>query len=185
MAGTNAAASERFQVSAESNVVAALTRSAADADGALDFRFQIQPDKPGLHFYEVETGIRGNRSDSREATLVNNRRMVVVDRGQQPFRVLYVSGRPNWEYKFLNRAIQQDSQVNLVALIRVARREPKFEFKGRPGESSNPLYRGFDRQDEQTAQYDQPVLVRLNTKTRSSCAADSPGPRRNCSGTRR
>ena len=72
-------------------------------------------------------------AQSREATLANNRQMIVVDRGQEPFRVLYVSGRPNWEYKFLNRAIQEDPQVQMVALIRVARREPKFEFKGRAG----------------------------------------------------
>src|SRR5690606_25578356 len=97
-------------------------------------------------------------------TLVNNRQMIVVDRGQEPFRVLYVSGRPNWEYKFLNRAIQEDQQVQMVSLIRVARREPKLEFKGRAGESSNPLFRGFDEKDEETARYDQPVLIRLNTK---------------------
>jgi hypothetical protein len=101
---------------------------------------------------------------SREATLVNNRQMIVVDRGQEPFRVLYVSGRPNWDYKFLNRAIQEDPQVQMVSLIRIARREPKFEFKGRDGESSNPLFRGFGTKDEEDASYDQPVLIRLNTK---------------------
>jgi uncharacterized membrane protein len=52
----------------------------------------------------------------------------------------------------------------MVALIRVARREPKFEFKGHEGESSNPLFRGFGTNDEETARYDQPVLIRLNTK---------------------
>jgi len=52
----------------------------------------------------------------------------------------------------------------MVSLIRIARREPKFEFKGRAGESSNPLFRGFGRTDEEDASYDQPVLIRLNTK---------------------
>ena len=95
----------------------------------------------------------------------NNRQMIVVDRGQEPFRVLYVSGRPtNWEHKFLNRAIQEDSQVQMVSLIRVAKREPKFEFKGLPGESSNPLFRGFENKGEEAARYDQPVVIRLNTK---------------------
>src|SRR5262249_39617217 len=83
---------------------------------------------------------------------------------QELIRVLYVSGRPNWEYKFLNRAIQEDPQVKMVSLIRVAQREPKFVFRGREGESSNPLYRGFGTNDEETARYDQPVLIRLNTK---------------------
>ena len=31
-------------------------------------------------------------------------------------------------------------------------------------ESSNPLFRGFNKGDEETARYDQPVLIRLNTK---------------------
>ena len=29
----------------------------------------------------------------------------MVDGGQKAFRILYVTGRPNWEYKFLNRAL--------------------------------------------------------------------------------
>ena len=100
-----------------------------------------------------------------EATLVNNKRTLVVDRGKGPYRILYVTGRPNWEYKFLRRAISEDEQVQLVGLLRVARREPKYDWRGRAGEVSNPLFRGFDNKDEdQTEQYDQPVLVRLNTR---------------------
>jgi hypothetical protein len=85
-----------------------------------------------------------------------------TDRGQEPFRVLYVSGRPNWEYKFLNRAVAEDDQIQLVGLIRIAKREPKFDFRGRVGESSNPLFRGFGNQSkEEIERYDQPVLVRI------------------------
>ena len=165
---TNQMNSADFRISKNSNVVAELTQRAKEDEADLNFRFQIQPDKPGIHFYELETRARKELANSnaptREATLVNNRQMVVVDRGQEPFRVLYVTGRPNWEYKFLNRAVQDDPQVRMVSLIRVARREPKFEFKGRAGESSNPLFRGFGQQDEEGARYDQPVLIRLNTK---------------------
>ena len=35
----------------------------------------------------------------------NNTRVLSVDRGKGPYRVLYVAGRPNWEYRFLHRAI--------------------------------------------------------------------------------
>jgi uncharacterized membrane protein len=112
------------------------------------FRFRLRPDKT-----------------ASEATLANNKRTLVVDRGKGPYRILYVTGRPNWEYKFLRRAISEDEQVQLVGLLRVARREPKYDWRGRAGEVSNPLYRGFDNKDEeQTEQYDQPVLVRLNTR---------------------
>jgi uncharacterized membrane protein len=151
-----------------SNVVAQQNKPARDDESGLNFRFQIQPEKPGLHFYQVETRAReelgGAADQSREATLANNRQIVAVDRGQEPFRVLYVGGRPNWEFKFLNRAITDDPQVQMVSIIRVAKREPKFAFLGREGESSNPLFRGFGKTDDETARYDQPVIIRLNTK---------------------
>jgi len=135
------------------------------------FRFQFKPDQAGLSFYRLQVAPREgldrltNAALSTEATLANNSRVVVVDRGRGPYRILYVSGRPNWEYKFLQRAVVEDDQVQLVALMRIARREPKFEFRGRAGESSNPLFRGFGNQSkEEVERYDQPVLVRLNTK---------------------
>jgi len=136
----------------------------------LAFRFQIRPDKTGVLFYRLRVSARSEAEQfdhperSTEATLANNQRVLVVDRGRGPYRILYVSGRPNWEFKFLNRALQEDEQIQLVGLIRIAKREPKFEFRGRVGESSNPLFRGFDKKTEETERYDQPVLVRLNTR---------------------
>ena len=135
----------------------------------LAFRFQLKPEHKGLSFYEVRVapkaapalGVQGRE----EATLANNKRVMVVNRGQGPYRILYVSGRPNWEYKYLNRAMDDDDQIQLVGLMRIAKREPKFDFRGRAGETSNPLFRGFGTQAaEEVQSYDQPVLVRLNTK---------------------
>lgn len=136
------------------------------------FRFRLRPDRTGVLFYQVSVKeeippdqLSSQPKEPSEATLANNKRTLVVDRGKGPYRVLYVSGRPNWEYKFLRRAIGEDEQVQLVGLLRVARREPKYDFRGRSGEASNPLYRGFDNKDpEQAEQYDQPVLVRLGTR---------------------
>lgn len=129
----------------------------------LVFRFQLRPEKGGVLFYRLR--IAAKNDPANEATLANNETIVTVDRGAGPHRVLYVSGRPNWEYKFLQRAITGDDQTQLVGLVRVAKREPKFEFKGRAGESSNPLFRGFGNQSkEEVEHYDQPVLVRLNTQ---------------------
>ena len=147
----------------------------ADARGdgeAIAFRFQLKPEKNGLSFYQVRASTPGPMPapgaatpPSEEATLANNNRVIAVDRGQGPYRVLYVSGRPNWEFKFLNRAIAEDEQVQLVALIRIAKREPKFEFRGRAGETSNPLFRGFGQQaPEDVQRYDQPVIMRLNVR---------------------
>jgi len=155
------------------------------------FRFNLRPDKTGILFYHLNvteeisqdrlSTLRSSTaaedgsaqlaatsyavSLSGEATPANNKRTLVVDRGKGPYRILYVTGRPNWEYKFLQRAVSEDEQVQLVGLLRVARREPKYDWRGRAGEVSNPLFRGFDNKDEDlTEQYDQPVLVRLNTR---------------------
>jgi len=152
-----------------SNAVATLAQRAGGEESELNFRFQFQPDKPGIHFYQLDVRADDDLNNpggaSREATLVNNRRLMVVDRGQKPFRILCVAGRPDWEYKFLNRALQEDPQVQMVTLMRIAPREPKFDFKGRAGEASNPLFRGFEEAtNEETARYDQPVMIRLNTR---------------------
>ncbi len=150
----------------------------------LAFRFQVKPDQPGLSFYQVSVAGGGaatptlpgeGAAASEEATLVNNQRVVAVNRSRGPYRVLYVTGRPNWEFKFLNRAVMEDREMELVALIRVAKREPKFDFRGRAGETSNPLFRGFGSQSpEEVERYDQPVLVRLNTRDEFELASGFP-----------
>jgi uncharacterized membrane protein len=157
----------------------------------LAFRFQLKPELPGLSYYQVRVTSKADaaaadkpepannepapQGRTGEATMANNRRVVAVDRGQGPFRVLYVSGRPNWEFKFLNRALQEDAQVQLVALIRVAKREPKFDFRGRMGETSNPLFRGFGNQSvDEIQRYDQPVLQRLFTRDEFELQAGFP-----------
>lgn len=133
-------------------------------------RFLIKPDKSGISFFTVQAFLNGEEklkegdAASREATLANNSRLVTVDRGGGPFRVLYVGGRPNWEFKFLRRALDEDDEVKLVGLLRIAKKEPKFAFLSRSGERTNPLFRGFGNKDEQAEQYDQPVLIRLGTK---------------------
>ena len=138
-------------------------------------RFLVKPERPGVSFYSVEAFLeadeqsiasvqaaKGGAAAGSEATQANNRRLATVDRGGGPYRVLYVSGRPNWEYKFLRRAVEEDDEVTLVGLVRIAKKEPKFSFLGRQGERTNPLFRGFNNQtDENAEQHDQPVLLRF------------------------
>ncbi|MDA7881210.1 hypothetical protein N9A94_02805 [Akkermansiaceae bacterium] len=133
-------------------------------------RFSHRPPTGGVHFYRIEIA---SDSDEEEATLVNNSRLVTLNRGSGPYRILYVSGRPNWEYKFLNRALAEDDEVDLVGLIRVARREPKFQWRGRNGVASNQLFQGLDPNDD-TADTDQPVMVRLNTRDEHEFSSGFP-----------
>lgn len=145
-------------------------------------RLKVPVAKPGICFLRVglmeasllaKTGRDEWRGLLNETVRVNNERLIAIDRGQGPYRVLYVSGRPNWEYKFLRRALAGDPEVQLPSLVRIAKREPKFEWRGRVGESSNPLFRGFG--DQASAQrYDQPVLIRLGTKDAKELAEGFP-----------
>lgn len=139
--------------------------------GEVIARFQFKPPRPGTLFYQLSVH-RADEPDpfspaahSREATLANNQRWLVVNRDSHPARLLYVGGRPNWDYKFLNRALADDPLLQLTSLIRIARKEARFDFRGRIGESSNSLFRGFKSDaDEETEDYSQPVLIRLNLR---------------------
>ena len=50
--------------------------------------------------------------------------------------------------------------------MRIAKREAKFEFRGRDGEAANPLFRGFDRTDDDTDA----------TISRCSCGSNTQSP---------
>ncbi|MDF1849807.1 MAG: hypothetical protein P1U85_03160 [Verrucomicrobiales bacterium] len=128
-------------------------------------RLRLAAIPPGISF--LTAGIRQIGDETiPELTEKNNQFQITVNQGSGPYRILYVSGRPNWEYKFLRRALAEDAELDLVGLIRIAKREPKFEWRGRTGESSNPLFRGFNSDiPEETQKYDEPVLIRLNTAT--------------------
>jgi uncharacterized membrane protein len=156
-------------------------RTVAHNTETISFRFRLKPGKPGLAFYKLFVALDGGAlpnagaNQTEEATLANNSRVFVVDRSHGPYRILYVAGRPNWEFKFLNRSIQSDPETQLVGLIRIAKREPKFEFRGRAGESSNPLFRGFGSQaPEEVERYDRPVLMRVNTRDESELVSGFP-----------
>jgi uncharacterized membrane protein len=168
--GTNEVAS----VGLAERRVGELTAVVEKDQAPLVFRFQVRPARPGVSFFRLKLSAEGVNAEAPEATLANNERTLAVDRGQGPYRVLYVSGRPNWEFKFLNRALADDDQVHLMALIRVAKRERKFEFKGYQGDASNPLFRGFDKKGEEVERYDQPVLVRLNTRDEAELRGGFP-----------
>ena len=145
---------------------------AAGDDKPLGFRFQFRPEHKGVSFYQVKAfaaadepkqdGAGSGEERSTEQTLANNSRLVVIDQGSGPYQVLYVSGRPDWEFKFLRRALDEDEQIQLVGLMRIARRQPKFDFRSARSQSTSPLFDGFDHPDPDTAERaDQPVLIRL------------------------
>ncbi len=138
----------------------------ADVDAPVEVRFDAPPEATGVCFYRLRVSLADEGVDGGggEATDANNERWAVVDRGEGPYRVLYVSGRPNWEFKFLARAAAEDPELELIGLVRIARRQPKFTFRA-GADRRNQLWDGFDNRDEDIAEeLDEPVLLRLGTR---------------------
>lgn len=146
---------------------------------AKEVRFRFRPESKGVQFFQANVFRQADRAwfenpdqstnapanESDEATLENNGRIVAVNRAAGPYRVLYVSGRPNWEFKFIRRALQEDAEVQLVGLVRIANKEPKFSFRDRGVNETNPLFAGLGADAEDAAaQYDEPVMLRLGVK---------------------
>ncbi|MDM4014256.1 hypothetical protein [Roseiconus lacunae] len=148
--------------------------------------FQFRPDQVGLRFYRVDVFRTTDQSafesseslmeaNSSETTLINNTKLVTVDRRSGPYRVLYLAGRPNWEFKFLRRAVDEDAEVELTGLLRMANKEPKFSFRDQAVSGTNPLFQGLGDDAEETAeQYDEPVLVPIGVKQADELASGFP-----------
>ncbi len=125
--------------------------------------FRFRPETSGVSFQNVS--VEAKDATETEATVENNRRVVAIDRASGPYRVLYIAGRPNWEFKFLRRALQEEAEVQLVGLIRIAKQEPKFSFRDKGVSDTNPLFAGLGEGEEEAAeQYDEPVIIRLGVK---------------------
>ena len=141
------------------------------SDGELlNHRFQFRPEGRGVQGFQVKIQLTAELqlapgALSSEATLLNNSRYAVVDRGIGPYRILYLAGRPNWEFKFIRRALDMDEELKLISLLRIARKEPKFSFRDSKVDSANPLFSGFeDVSEEDKEAYDEPVLIRLGVE---------------------
>ncbi len=139
-------------------------------------RFQFRPSAPGFQLVRMQAALASEDRDPeeddqqselvsrREITTANNSKLLAVDRGGGPYRILYVAGRPNWEFKFMRRALEEDIEIQLQGLVRIAKQEPKFSFRDRGVETANPLMAGFSDDEETTEQYDEPVLLRLGVE---------------------
>ena len=144
-------------------------------------RFQIRDQKTGIQFYNVRVSATAEKEQfkneglRKEITLKNNVYRLKVDRRGGPYRILYVGGRPNWDYKFLARSIEEEKHLELSALIRIARKEKKFNFREGKNADVNPLFQGLDKEKaEANESYDEPVFLRFNTKNKEELAKGFP-----------
>lgn len=135
-------------------------------------RLEFQPRSEGWRVYRVQTRLADTTS-AKDRVAANNARDILVDQRTRVFRILYFSGRPNWEGKFLRRALDGDRQLALSSLLRISGPERKFVFRGRDATMANPLFEGFDDQALNAPRYDEAVFIRIGV-SKSALASGYP-----------
>ncbi len=107
--------------------------------GQLDLRFTLDP-------------------INNESNLANNTRARVVDVEESRYKVLYVEGEPRWEYKFMQRALNDDPSIQLSTLLKVT--PNKYYRQGI--ESPEQLENGFPTERAELFNYDALIIGSLN-----------------------
>lgn len=139
-----------------------ITEAVEDHEVVLEF----VPDRPDWIEYEARVRLAdGPSAAGGDAPLdriaENNVRTFSIDNREKTYRILYVSGRPNWQNKFFRMALDDDAkQLHLTSLIAISNAERKFEFRGRKSTLSNPLFEGFEDERDRP-RYDEAVFIRM------------------------
>lgn len=117
--------------------------------GATTALIDIELKEPGPHqvHFAVDSG-------AGEPELRNNRRAAMIDVADQQYRVLYFEGEPRWEYKFLRRAVNDDSDLRLATLLRVS--PNKFYRQGI--DTPAQLEEGFPSSRDELFSYDALII---------------------------
>lgn len=126
-----------------------------------EVRLDFVPDRQGWLEYEARAQLIDSPAD--DAIRENNARSFIIDNRQKTFRILYVSGRPNWQNRFVRAALDGDKQLKLTSLICISNAERKFVFRGKKSSLANPLFEGFDEERDRP-RYDEAVFLRLGAE---------------------
>jgi uncharacterized membrane protein len=134
-----------------------------DGDAILASETLALPDRSGVttHWVEFDVGEAGVK-DLRfavdalpgEHNTVNNVQFRVFEVPEDRRRILYVEGEPRWEYKFIRRAVQEDSPVRLASLLRTT--PNKFYRQGI--DAPDELENGFPVERETLFAYDAVII---------------------------
>jgi uncharacterized membrane protein len=121
------------------------------------------PDRDGVttHWVDFDIGSAGVKDLSfvldavaGESNTVNNAQYRVLEVPEDRRSILYVEGEPRWEYKFIRRAVEEDSPIRLASLLRTT--PNKFYRQGidEPTELEN----GFPEDRETLFSYDALII---------------------------
>jgi uncharacterized membrane protein len=130
---------EEIALSDGQNMTLAFIDIEVPEPGQLDLRFTLDP-------------------IDNESNLANNTRARVVDVEESRYKVLYVEGEPRWEYKFMQRALNDDPSIQLSTLLKVT--PNKYYRQGI--ESPEQLENGFPTERAELFDYDALIMGSLN-----------------------
>jgi uncharacterized membrane protein len=147
-----------------SRVVKSKTIAITDPVQNHEVSLEFVPDRQDWIEYEARVRLAdkpGAGAANADHIAENNLRQFAIDNRPKQYRILYVSGRPNWQNKFFRMALEgDDKQLKLTSLIAISNAEQKFEFRGKKSSLANPLFEGFE-EDKDRPRYDQTVFLRL------------------------
>jgi len=89
-----------------------------------------------------------------ERNTINNAQYRAIQIPEDRRRILYVEGEPRWEYKFIRRALDEDSPIRLTSLLRTT--PNKFYRQG--VETQDELENGFPEDAEELFGYDALII---------------------------
>jgi len=130
---------EEITLDPNQNSTVALVNIDVEEPGQLDLRFTLDP-------------LNGER------ILANNARSRVVDVPEGRYKILYVEGEPRWEYKFMQRALNEDPSIQLSTLLKVT--PNKYYRQGI--DSPEQLENGFPTDRKELYAYDALIIGSMN-----------------------
>ena len=114
------------------------------------FELELTPERPELIVYELDVELQTDEIISEN----NNYRFLVDNREKPPLDVLYLEGHPRNEYKFIRRAVEDDTSLRLATYLQTG--PEKYYRQGI--ESATELSTGFPRDREELYQYEAIIL---------------------------
>ncbi|RJP19001.1 MAG: hypothetical protein C4527_27700 [Candidatus Omnitrophota bacterium] len=168
--------SAMIEVIEQNKIVVSKMREITEDAQLSQVRLEFVPEKSGWIDYEVRVRVAEPGSDTneelvktdlnpnKERVLENNCKSFLIDNTEKTYRILFYSGRPNWEHKFVRRSLLEDKQLEVRSLILLSRAERQFVYRGARTTVTNPLYDGFESDQEKYGRYDEPIFLRLGVE---------------------
>lgn len=133
-----------LQVEDEGRIVATQEVTLGEDGATTPVRLRVGAFEPGPRKFRFRIAPLG----SEQITQNNEREAMVVVRDERE-KILYVEGEPRWEFAFINRAVAEDSNLQVVGFMRTA----KDKFWRQNVDDADELAAGFPKNREELFKY--------------------------------